>query len=42
MTYRENVEGIDAMIEVKRSIDSEIAVEELINLIKENNDWIEP
>ena len=27
---------------VKRSIDSEIAVEELINLIKENNDWIEP
>lgn len=27
---------------VKRSIDSEVAVEELINLIKENNDWIEP
>jgi len=27
---------------VKRSIDSEVAVEELINLIKENNDWINP
>ena len=27
---------------VKRSIDSEVAVEELINLIKENNDWVEP
>ena len=27
---------------VKRSIDSEVAVDELINLIKENNDWINP
>jgi len=27
---------------VKRSIDSEVAVDELINLIKENNDWVEP
>ncbi|MFA7360425.1 MAG: (E)-4-hydroxy-3-methylbut-2-enyl-diphosphate synthase [Candidatus Kapaibacterium sp.] len=27
---------------VKRSIDSEVAVEELVNLIKENNDWVEP
>lgn len=27
---------------VKRSIDSEVAVDELINLIKENNDWIKP
>lgn len=26
---------------VKRSIDSEVAVEELINLIKENNDWVQ-
>ncbi len=27
---------------VKRNIDSEIAVDELINLLKENNAWIEP
>lgn len=27
---------------VKRSIDSEVAVDELINLIKENGDWVEP
>lgn len=27
---------------VKRSIDSEVAVDELINLIKENNDWVKP
>jgi (E)-4-hydroxy-3-methylbut-2-enyl-diphosphate synthase len=27
---------------VKRSIDSEIAVEELINLLKENGAWVEP
>ena len=27
---------------VKRSINSEIAVDELINLIKDNNDWINP
>jgi (E)-4-hydroxy-3-methylbut-2-enyl-diphosphate synthase len=27
---------------VKRSIDTEVAVDELINLIKENGDWVEP
>jgi len=27
---------------VKRSIDTEVAVDELINLIKENSDWVEP
>ncbi len=27
---------------VKRSIDAGIAVDELINLIKENGDWVEP
>ncbi|MBP6687033.1 MAG: (E)-4-hydroxy-3-methylbut-2-enyl-diphosphate synthase [Lacibacter sp.] len=27
---------------VKRSVDSEVAVDELINLIKENNAWVEP
>jgi (E)-4-hydroxy-3-methylbut-2-enyl-diphosphate synthase len=27
---------------VKRNIDTEIAVNELINLIKENGDWVEP
>jgi (E)-4-hydroxy-3-methylbut-2-enyl-diphosphate synthase len=27
---------------VKRSIPSEIAVDELINLIKENDAWVEP
>ncbi|MCX6159645.1 MAG: (E)-4-hydroxy-3-methylbut-2-enyl-diphosphate synthase [Ignavibacteriota bacterium] len=27
---------------IRRSIDSETAVEELINLIKENNDWVNP
>lgn len=27
---------------VKRSVDSEVAVEELINLLKENNAWVEP
>jgi (E)-4-hydroxy-3-methylbut-2-enyl-diphosphate synthase len=27
---------------IRRSIDSEVAVEELINLIKENNDWVNP
>lgn len=27
---------------VKRSIDSAVAVEELINLIKENGDWVDP
>jgi (E)-4-hydroxy-3-methylbut-2-enyl-diphosphate synthase len=27
---------------VKRNIDSEIAVDELINLLKENNAWVEP
>ena len=27
---------------VKRSIDSEVAVDELINLIKDNNDWVRP
>ncbi len=27
---------------VKRSIDSEVAVDELINLIKENGDWVDP
>lgn len=27
---------------VKRSINSDVAVDELINLIKENNDWVEP
>jgi len=26
---------------VKRSVDSEIAVEELINLLKESNAWVE-
>jgi len=26
---------------IKRNVNSEIAVEELINLIKENNAWIE-
>ncbi|MEJ8817914.1 (E)-4-hydroxy-3-methylbut-2-enyl-diphosphate synthase [Lacibacter sp. H407] len=27
---------------VKRSVDSEVAVDELINLLKENNAWVEP
>jgi len=27
---------------IKRNINSEIAVDELINLIKENGDWVEP
>ena len=27
---------------IRRSINSEVAVEELINLIKENNDWVNP
>ena len=27
---------------VKRSIDSEVAVDELIHLIKDNNDWVNP
>jgi (E)-4-hydroxy-3-methylbut-2-enyl-diphosphate synthase len=27
---------------MKRNIDSDIAVEELINLLKENGAWIEP
>jgi (E)-4-hydroxy-3-methylbut-2-enyl-diphosphate synthase len=27
---------------IRRSIDSEVAVEELINLIKENKDWVNP
>ena len=27
---------------VKRNVDSAIAVDELINLLKENNAWIEP
>lgn len=27
---------------IRRSIDSEVAVEELINLIKENDDWVDP
>ena len=27
---------------MKKSINTDIAVDELINLIKENNDWIEP
>jgi (E)-4-hydroxy-3-methylbut-2-enyl-diphosphate synthase len=27
---------------VKRNIDSEIAVDELINLLKENDAWVEP
>jgi (E)-4-hydroxy-3-methylbut-2-enyl-diphosphate synthase len=27
---------------VKRSVNSEVAVQELINLIKENEAWIEP
>ncbi len=27
---------------IKRNINAEIAVDELINLIKENGDWIEP
>ncbi len=27
---------------IRRSIDSEVAVEELINLIKDNNDWVNP
>jgi (E)-4-hydroxy-3-methylbut-2-enyl-diphosphate synthase len=27
---------------VKRSVDSEVAVDELIRLLKENNVWIEP
>jgi (E)-4-hydroxy-3-methylbut-2-enyl-diphosphate synthase len=26
---------------VKRSVETEVAVEELINLIKENGDWVE-
>jgi (E)-4-hydroxy-3-methylbut-2-enyl-diphosphate synthase len=27
---------------VKRNVASEVAVEELINLLKENNAWVEP
>jgi (E)-4-hydroxy-3-methylbut-2-enyl-diphosphate synthase len=27
---------------VKRSVDSEVAVDELVNLLKENNAWVEP
>jgi (E)-4-hydroxy-3-methylbut-2-enyl-diphosphate synthase len=27
---------------IKRSVDSDIAVEELINLLKENNAWVDP
>ena len=27
---------------VKKNIDTEIAVDELIDLIKENGDWVEP
>jgi len=27
---------------VKKNIDSEIAVDELINLLKENEAWVEP
>ena len=27
---------------VKRNVDSDIAVDELINLLKESNAWIEP
>jgi (E)-4-hydroxy-3-methylbut-2-enyl-diphosphate synthase len=27
---------------IKRSVNSEVAVEELINLLKESNAWIEP
>ena len=27
---------------VKKSVDSEVAVDELINLLKENDAWIEP
>jgi (E)-4-hydroxy-3-methylbut-2-enyl-diphosphate synthase len=27
---------------VKRSVDSEVAVAELINLLKENDAWVEP
>jgi (E)-4-hydroxy-3-methylbut-2-enyl-diphosphate synthase len=27
---------------VKKGIDSEIAVDELINLLKENDAWVEP
>ena len=27
---------------IKKAVNSDIAVDELINLIKENNDWLDP